>query len=90
MLKKNPLVSIIMSVHNSEETIERCIKSILAQTYKNFEFIITDDGSIDNSLNIIYKYAKKDARIYITKNEQNIGLTESLIKSINICKGDII
>lgn len=90
MLKKNPLVSIIMSVHNSEETIERCIKSILAQTYKNFEFIITDDASIDSSLNIIYKYAKKDLRIYITKNEQNIGLTESLIKSINICKGDII
>ena len=44
MLKKNPLVSIIMSVHNSEETIERCIKSILAQTYKNFEFIIQGDA----------------------------------------------
>ena len=50
-----PFISIIMTVYNSESTVEYSIKSILNQTYKNFEFLIIDDGSQDNSKNIILK-----------------------------------
>ena len=53
-MEKN-LVSIITPVYNGEKYIEKCIESVLNQTYKNLEMIIVDDGSIDNSENIIKK-----------------------------------
>ena len=59
----NVRISIIIPVYNLDKFISRCIESILEQTYKNFEVIIVDDGSTDNSLNIIKNYALKDKRI---------------------------
>ena len=53
------LVSVIMSVHNNEATVNTAIESILGQSYKNIELIITDDCSSDNSLSIIKKYLDK-------------------------------
>jgi len=83
-------ISVIMSVFNGEKHIEDAIESILDQTYRNFEFIIIDDGSFDKSLEIIQKYAAFDNRIKIIKNAKNIGLTKSLNKSIKMSKGDFI
>lgn len=86
----NPKISIIMSVYNNEKYLRTAIDSILKQTYKNFEFIITNDASIDNSLEIIKEYAKQDKRIVIIDNKKNIGLTKSLNNMIDICKGEFI
>ena len=56
---KNPKISVIMSVYNDESTLENAINSILKQTYQNFEFIIINDGSIDNSKKIINSKKKQ-------------------------------
>lgn len=85
-----PDISVIMSVHNEERFLGASIESILNETYKNFEFIIVDDKSTDNSLEIIKKYQKKDKRIRIIKNEENIGLTKSLNRALKLAKGEFI
>ena len=85
-----PLISVVLSVYNSEDSLERCIQSILDQSYKNIEFLICDDGSTDNSLKIIEKYSRKFKQIKIIKNEKNIGLTKSLNLLIKESKGDFI
>ena len=78
-----------MSVYNDQNNLERAIESILGQTYTNFEFLILDDSSTDDSLNIIQKYSK-DERVKIYINKQNLGLTKSLNILINISEGKYI
>ena len=91
MSKDNtPMISVIMSVYNSELYLREAIDSILDQTYSEFEFIITDDCSTDKSLRILEEYSKKDCRIVLLKNSENIGLTKSLNKMIEIAKGKYI
>jgi glycosyltransferase involved in cell wall biosynthesis len=85
----NPLISVVMSVYNSEKYLEEAIDSILTQTYENFEFIIINDGSKDNSLDIIQKYMKKDERIVLISQE-NKGLPCSLNEGIQKAKGKYI
>lgn len=88
-----PLVSVIMSVYNGEKYLVQAIDSILNQTYKNFEFIIIDDCSIDNSSHILQEYAQKNSRIKIIKKEKNIGIKgfiENLNLGISIAKGKYI
>lgn len=77
-----------MSVYNSEEFIKESISSILQQSYHNFEFIIVDDGSKDQSKNIIKSYS--DSRIVFVENQFNIGLAASLNKAISLSKGAYI
>ena len=69
MMNKFDKLSVIMSVYNSEENLSDSIESILNQTYKNFEFLIMDDGSSDNSSEILGEYAKKDNRVKILKTQ---------------------
>ena len=71
---KNPKVSVIMSVYNDSEFLEKSIKSILNQKFKNFEFIILNDGSTDNSEKIIKKYLKKSKKILYIYSKHNKGL----------------
>lgn len=83
------LVSVIMSNYNTpEEYLRSAIESILNQTYGNFEFIITDDCSTDNSLSIIESYT--DKRIKILRNEENLGITKSLNKCLAVAKGEFV
>lgn len=84
-----PLVSIIIPVFNAEKYISEALESIINQTYSNLEIIIIDDGSTDNSLNIIGKY-NCDNRIKILKNVENMGLIYSLNKGIKESKGKYI
>ncbi len=84
---KNPTVSIIMSHYNNEKLVARAIESILNQTYQDFEFLICDDGSTDNSLSIIKKYAAKDPRIKVLENGQNRGISHSRNRLYAIARG---
>jgi len=86
----NYLISVLMSVKNGEDYLEESIKSILNQSYKNFEFLICDDGSTDKSLAICNKFAEKDVRVKVISNVQTIGLTKSLNKLIEVSNGEII
>lgn len=79
-----------MSTYNGSKTLSKSIESILNQSYDDFEFIICDDHSSDNSFEIIKKYEKLDSRIIPIKNDVNLGLQKSLNKCINISKGDFI
>ena len=80
-----PLVSVVMSVYNSEKWLSNSIESIINQTYTDFEFLIINDGSTDNSNVILDEYSKRDKRINVI-NQSNIGLTKSLIKGIKLSK----
>jgi len=88
-MKKNKMISIIVSIYNSDKTLVSMIDSVLYQTYKNFELILINDGSKDNSSNIIKKYLKKDKRIVLIDKE-NSGLTKSLNIGLKRVKGDYI
>lgn len=79
-----------MPAYNAERYIAEAIESILKQTFKNFEFIIIDDFSADNSWKIIQEYAKKDKRIIPLRNKKNLKLSKALNKGIAIAKGKYI
>lgn len=87
---KVPEVSVLMSVFNGAKYLQESIESILNQTYKNYEFIIIDDASTDNTSKIIENYAQSDQRITILRNESNIGLTRSLNRGLKIANGRYI
>ncbi len=89
MIIKDGLVSVIMSNYNTpEEFLRASIESVLNQTYSNFEFIIIDDCSTDNSLEIIKSY--KDKRIVVLENKENLGITKSLNLGLEIAKGEYL
>lgn len=90
MQKNNPFVSVLMTAYNAEEYIELAIQSILSQTYKNFEFIIIEDCSKDNTWKIIKDFAGKDKRINAIKNSENLKAGGSSNKGIPLCKGKYI
>jgi len=85
-----PLVSILISTYNAEDSILNAIRSIQNQTYKNLEILILDDGSTDNTYKLLQSIAPKDPRIKLLRNNENIGLTRSLNILINSSKGPII
>jgi glycosyltransferase involved in cell wall biosynthesis len=76
-----PKVTVVMSVYNDEPYLAEAVESILGQTFKNFEFLIVDDGSTDKSSAILKKYAAKDKRIRLL-SQKNRGLVASLNRSI--------
>ena len=83
-----PKISVVMSVYNGEKYLQESIESILAQTYSDFEFIIIDDCSTDDSVNIIESY--DDKRIRLIRNEHNLRLPASLNKGIKSATGKYI
>src|SRR3989339_514356 len=85
-----PVISVLMSVYNGEKFLAESVRSILGQTFKDFEFIILDDGSTDSTMPILDELAKSDLRVKIIKNEKNLGLTLSLNKGLNCCIGKYI
>ncbi len=84
------LVSVIVPVYNTEKYIEKCIKSILNQTYKNIELILVDDGSEQSEEQLIYKYAQKDKRIKYLKRNENHGLFKTRIEGVRHASGKYI
>ncbi|MGI6394061.1 MAG: glycosyltransferase family 2 protein [bacterium] len=86
----NPVISVIMPVYNSEKYVKESVGSILAQTYKNFELIVADDGSTDKSFEIVAELAEKDKRIKLLKNDKNRGVSVTRNKCIDFSAGEYI
>jgi len=84
------LVSIITPSYNSSKFISATIESVLAQDYSNWEMIIVDDHSKDNSNEIIAAYCKKDSRIQLIKSNNNVGAAEARNIALRVAKGKFI
>lgn len=87
--KYNVKISVILPVFNASKYINDSVNSVLQQTYKNFELIIINDGSTDNSSEILNHLAMKDSRIKLYER-QNKGLVNTLNEAISYCKGEFI
>ena len=86
---KTNLVSVVVPIYNVQPYLEKCIETIINQTYKNLEIILVDDGSTDNSGKIADEYAKKDERIIII-HKKNGGLSDARNAGMKIANGDYI
>lgn len=89
MEKNEVLVSIIVPVYNVEKYLEKCIESIINQTYSNLEIVLSDDGSTDNSPSICDEYALKDSRIRVI-HKSNGGLSDARNAALDIISGKYI
>ncbi len=85
----NVKVSVIVPIYNSEKYLEKCLDSLVFQTFKDIEIICVNDGSLDNSKNIIERYSKKDERIVII-NKENGGISSARNAGIKVAKGEYI
>lgn len=88
-MDQNVLISVIVPVYNVEEYLPRCVDSILAQTYKNLEIILVDDGTKDASDKICDEYAAKDPRVKVIHKE-NGGLSSARNAGIDIARGEYL
>lgn len=86
----NDLVSIVLPIYNGEKYMRESIESVIAQTYKNWELLILDDCSTDNTAIIANEYVNKDSRIKYFKNENNLRLPGNLNKGFSLAKGDYL
>ena len=84
------LVSIIMPMYNAGKFLSKSIESVLEQTYQNWELLLIDDGSKDDSIDIALAFMEKDSRIFLLKNEQNMGIAKTRNKGIEASKGQYI
>lgn len=90
LMQKGPLVSIIMTAYNEERHIGMAIDSILGQTYSNFELLIVDDASTDQTVSIIKQKASEDARIKFLPLASNKGTWSGKNKALSLAHGDFI
>ena len=86
---ESPLFSIIVPIYNVERYLEQCIESVIAQDYQNYELILVDDGSPDNSIDICIKYAKKYKNIIVI-HKTNGGLSDARNAGIQIARGEYL
>lgn len=83
-------VSVLMGIYNCADTLEQAVNSIIQQTYTNWELILCDDGSVDNTYEIAQMLGKKDSRIKVMRNEKNCGLNITLNKCLSAANGEFI
>ena len=86
-MEENCLVSIITPMYNAKQYISETIESVIAQVYTNWEMIIVDDGSTDESPKVVQEYAKKDARIRYYRQEKNGGIAKARNTAIGYARG---
>lgn len=86
---RDPEVSVIVPVYNAEKTLERCVDSILAQDYRDFELLLVDDGSTDRSAEICEHYAEADGRVRVT-HQENAGVSETRNRALDSARGRYI
>lgn len=85
-----PLVSIILPIRNKDRFLADCIKSLLAQTYKNIEIIVVNDNSTDTSGSILRKFRKRETKVRIIQNKKQYGVTVCLNRGVKKAKGEFI
>jgi glycosyltransferase involved in cell wall biosynthesis len=85
-----PLVSVLMPAYNRQQYIEEAIDAVLASSYTNFELIIVDDHSVDNTLTIAHRYASKDDRVKVFQNERNLDQFPNRNRAASLASGSII
>lgn len=88
--QNKPLVSVVMPTYNRADFLPRSIESILNQTYDNLEFIIVDDGSTDDSAELIRAYQQEDPRIILLKNKENRGISFSRNRGTDAARGKYV
>lgn len=88
-INRRPKISIIVPIYKAEKYLDRCINSIINQSYQNFELILVNDGSSDNSLNICYVWSKKDARIKIV-DQENQGANAARLNGYCVAQGEYL
>ena len=84
---RSPLITVVLPVYNGEKYLSEAIDSILTQTFADFELITINDGSTDDSLQILRKYEQRDSRIRVIARE-NRGLATTLNDSVDIARGE--
>lgn len=84
-----PLISLIIPCYNAVQTLEKCLDSVILQSYKNIEIIIVDDGSTDETSKVYEKYESKDKRIKILK-QTNSGVAKARNKGVKVATGEYI
>ncbi len=89
-MQKQPLVTVLMTAYNREKYISQAIESVIASTYQNWELIIVDDVSIDNTVEIAKSYQNKDNRIKVYVNNRNLGDYPNRNKAASYAKGKYI
>ncbi len=89
-MNENEFISIILPTYNRANLLPRCIESVLAQSYSNWELVISDDASTDDTSLISCKYAKMDSRIHYHRNPKRLGLPKNRNVAISISKGNLI
>lgn len=90
MKKNKSPISVVMPVFNADRFVHKAIESILNQTLKNFEFIIVNDASQDKTSAILHSYARKDRRIRLITNTQNLKIAQSLNIGVSTAKAELI
>lgn len=84
------MISIAMTTYNGERYLREQLDSILGQTIRDFELYVCDDNSTDSTWMILQEYQKKDNRLFLFRNEQNLGFKKNFEKAIGYCKGEYV
>src|SRR5436305_12627222 len=86
-MAEGPTISIVLPVWNGQRYLADALDSIVRQTYRDFELIIVNDCSTDNSLAIAEEFARGDARVRVLRNEKNLKLPASLNRGFSVAAG---
>lgn len=86
--EKEALISVIVPIYNTEKYLEKCLDSIVGQSYRHLEIIIVDDGSSDGSSDICDRYAAMDSRIKVISHGENLGLSAARNSGLDIAAGE--
>lgn len=82
-----PLISVIMPAYNADRFIAEAIRSVRAQTHKNWELLVLDDGSKDTTCQVVECLSREDPRIRLIRNEKNMGVARTRNRGFDLCKG---
>ena len=83
-------ISVLMGIYNCADTLEQAVASIRNQTYTNWELILCEDGSSDNTFEVAQMLAAEDNRIVLLRNEKNLGLNATLNRSLSVATGEYV
>lgn len=89
-MNDSPLISIVMGIYNCEQTLRDAVQCIIEQTYHNWELIMCDDASMDNTYKIACELTETDSRIKLLRNEKNLTLAPTLNRCLTVAKGNYI